>query len=230
MMQNFLEMEENILKLMDSKQNFDKESEKMIIENNSTLKDLEARETILKKELESLMREKEKEDKVMKDLLKSTIGDGNKNEINSMLRDLYCITIFGEEYESLPYNKRMKAKNSLDIKELLDGLRKMEFEVIEFVDKLELISDEDEDKFKKLVHSRKEFNKFKKQEDQKKKSEVLAIMKKEKAEERMHRIVVKGRPTMEHGMAGKEDKKKESKLDHYKENDDYNMIYYEFND
>jgi hypothetical protein len=226
MLQTFVEMEENILKLMDSKQNFDKETEKMILENKNILKDLEDREKSVRKEREKLFMEKEKEDKVMKDLIRSTSGEGANSEIMVMLRDLYCITIYGEDFESVQANKRLKGRPNLDIKELMDQLRNMEFDVIEFIEILDEVSKVDEDKFRKIIHNRKEFNKYKKQEDQKKKSEAITNLRKEKAEERMHRIVVKGRNPMHHNIAGKGEKKEKLNLNLNKENDDYlNMIY-----
>lgn len=226
MLQTFVEMEENILKLMDSKQNFDKETEKMILENKSILKDLEDREKSVRKEREKLFMEKEKEDKIMKELIRSTSGEGANSEIMVMLRDLYCTTIYGEDFELVQANKRLKGRPNLDIKELTDHLRNTEFDVIEFIEILEEVSKEDDDKFKKIIHNRKEYNKYKKQEDQKKKSEAITNLRKEKAEERMHRIVVKGRNPMHHNIAGKGEKKEHLNVNLNKENDDYlNMIY-----
>lgn len=231
MLQSFLEMEENILKLMDSKQNFDKESEKIIIENKQIFGDFAEREKVVKKEREKLFQEKDKEDKIMRDLLRSTTGEASNYEIINMLKDLYYMTLYGDDFEALLSNKRVKIKSKLDIKELMEQLRIKEFKIIEFIEIMDEISKEDGEKFRKIIYNRKEFNKYMKQEDQKKKTEAVNNLKKEKAEERMHRVVVKGRNPMEHNIAGKGEIKKQLKLNLNSENDDYNnMIYEEIND
>jgi len=54
--------------------------------------------------------------------------------------------------------------------------------------------------------------------------------KKEKAEERMHRVVIKGRKVMEHKLVGKCTMKKFVDDNLNKGNDDFNMLYYDNND
>lgn len=244
MISTFMELEENILKLMDSKQDLDKEAEKIAIENRLLINDLEQREKQVKKEREKLLLEKEKDDKIIRDLIKSTEGEGANSEFVRMLRDLYCVSIYGEDYDTYLSNRRNRnfntnlssnlnssqIKTTFDIKDLMDNLRQIEFDVIDYIEILDKISKEDEDKFKKIVYNRKEYNKFKKQEDQKKKAEFIANIKKEKAEERMHRVIVKGRNPMKHSLAGKGEKKKKNLQKLNKDNDDLNMLYYDYND
>lgn len=55
-------------------------------------------------------------------------------------------------------------------------------------------------------------------------------MKKEKAEERMHRVVIKGRRVMEHKLVGKGSRRKVVDDNLNKGNDDFNMLYYDNND
>jgi hypothetical protein len=78
--------------------------------------------------------------------------------------------------------------------------------------------------------SRREYIKTKKQAEQKKKSEIIEITKKEKAEERMHRIIIKGRNPMQHILAGKEEKKKKNKLNLSKDDEDTNMLHFDESD
>ncbi len=88
----------------------------------------------------------------------------------------------------------------------------------------------DDERFKKMVHLRKENNKYEKQQTQKKKTEVLANIKKAKAEERMHRIVVKGRKIMQYKLVSKGTKKRKHSSNSKKENDEINMLFYETSD
>jgi len=52
-------------------------------------------------------------------------------------------------------------------------------------------------------------------------------MKKEKAEERMHRIIIKGKKIIQPILVGKNLKKKLINENINKSNDDYNMLYYD---
>lgn len=88
----------------------------------------------------------------------------------------------------------------------------------------------DEEKFKKIIHQRKENNKYEKQQSQKKKTEFLVNMKKEKAEERMHRLIVKGRKVIEHRIINKGPKKRKTSTSLKKDNDEVNMLFYDVTD
>lgn len=55
----FAEMEENILKMMDNKQNISKELEKMITDHSAEYKDMEIRERQVRKERDLISSEKE---------------------------------------------------------------------------------------------------------------------------------------------------------------------------
>lgn len=110
--------------------------------------------------------------------------------------------------------------------------------VIDYIDKLDKVSKIDEGKFRAIVHSRKEDNKKKKQLVQKIKSEesksiynilkiLVANIKKEKAEERMHRIIIKGKKIIHPILVGKNDNKKSVNENVNKGNDDFNMLYYD---
>ena len=52
-------------------------------------------------------------------------------------------------------------------------------------------------------------------------------MKKEKAEERMHRIIIKGKKIMQPILVGKGSQKKFTNENINKGNDEYNMLYYD---
>ena len=56
------------------------------------------------------------------------------------------------------------------------------------------------------------------------------IAKKEKAEERQHRLVVKGRRVLEHRPIGLDSKNKKENNNNSKGNDDFNMLIYDNND
>ena len=53
------------------------------------------------------------------------------------------------------------------------------------------------------------------------------VVKKEKAEERMHKLIVKGRKIMEHIMIDKKSKKSYENIDLNNGNDEFNMLYYD---
>ncbi len=207
MIQNFTELEENILKLLDSHQNYEKENDKLQLENNKVLKELETREKQMLAEKDKLLLEKVKEEKLIKELQKTTLGEASNSQINEFLRELYCTTVYREDYEEISKNKKLKGKSLSDIEELMDKLREIEETVIINIENMNKIFSNDPERFRKIITFRKEFNKIKKQEDLKKKAAILDRKKKKKAEERMHRIVVKGRNPMEH-YVNKAEKKK----------------------
>lgn len=58
----------------------------------------------------------------------------------------------------------------------------------------------------------------------------MANFKKEKAEERMHRIIIKGKKLFEPRLVGLGSKKKVVKENNNIENDEYNMLLYDHTD
>jgi hypothetical protein len=122
----FVELEENILKLMDSKQNIEKEIDKMTLEHRYELNELKEREEQVKKEKERLLVEKDKDEKVIKDLKKHTEGEGPNQDIVKMIKDLYATTMFDEDFGGFTEKnqKKIKSKNVGElIKELMESLR-----------------------------------------------------------------------------------------------------------
>ncbi len=231
MIQEFMELEEKILKLMQSKQNFEKETEIIVIENRASLKEFESREKQVRREYEKLQSEKYKEVKISKDLKISLESEKGNEEIMMMLRDLYYICVHGEDYDYVMSHKRIKKKFNMDVREeLTDKLKKIEFDVIDYIERLDKISKEDETEYKKVVHLRKEHIRNKKVTDQKNRGIALDIFRKKRAEERMHRIVVKGRNTLEHILAGREEKKKKNYMNTSKEGGEINMLFYDNSD
>lgn len=227
----FVELEENILKLMESKQNIEKETEKMIMENKAELLAYEERERQVRKERDLILTEKIKDDKMIKDLKKQTESEGGNFEVVKMIRDLYCMAMFGEDYDMNITAKKFKQKPSADLlKELNQYLQKFEFDLIDYIAILEKISVADSESFKKVVHFQKEMNKRNKRNELEKKSAAIANFKKKKQEERMDRVIVKGRKVMEHILVSKADKKKMLNQSINKGNEDINMIFYDNND
>ncbi len=213
---------------MDSKQNLDKEYDKLSHENNLIIKDLEERYLKVSKEMEKLKMEYEIEQKGLEKLKSSSQADTTSNEINNIIKELNHFPITAAISDP-NQNKKSKKKNAADmIKELSDNLKQMEFDVIEYINEIENISHQDEEKLKNIFSKRKEFNKFLKQNDHRAKEEKENIIRKKKAEERMHRVILKGRKNIKKIIIDKRDEPQN--LENQSENqisEEDNLLFYD---
>jgi hypothetical protein len=229
MVNKFVELEEKILKLMDSKQNLDKEYDKQAKENNVIIKDLEERFQKVSKEMEKLKAECQNERRMTDKIKSSSQADTTSNEIYNIIRELYHMAISGENADVAgSQNKKPKKKPVADmVKELSDSLKQMEFDVIEYINTIENMYHQDEEKLKPIINKRKEFNKFIKQSDHRAREEKENLMRKKKAEERMHRVILKGRKNVMKMIIDKKDEPQnlENRSEN-KTNEEDNLIFY----
>jgi hypothetical protein len=229
MVNKFNDLEDKILKLMDSKQNLDKEYDKLSQENNVVVKELEDRFQKVSKEMEKLKAECEYERKITDKLKSSSQSDTSSIEIYNIIRELHHISISGENAEVIGNQmKKQKKKPVTDmVRELSEGLKQMEFDVIEYINMIENIYHQDEEKLKVIINKRKEYNKFVKQSDHRAKEEKEIFLRKKKAEDRMHRVILKGRKMVKKLIIDKKDEPSNSdNFSEKKVTEDDNLIFY----
>jgi hypothetical protein len=154
----FLEPEENVLKLMEKKHNMDKELKLMDEKHHDELEELKKREIQVKEEKVKLLREREKDSKIL-GALKTLNFEGDSHEYLN-----YIMELFAESHvDDIEIKPKKKADNRNYLKELIDTLRQKEIMVINFISEMEGMEEEDETLFKALVTKRKEKNKETKQ-------------------------------------------------------------------
>jgi len=130
----FQEFEENILKLMENKQEIEKESEKIKIENENELKKLAETEVLMTAELEKLKHAKDKDLKIINELSKNNCALGTNSEINKMIHEIYASCMLWDEADP-QISKKIKGKKETDcIREIMDNLR-----VYFYVNKLSIL-------------------------------------------------------------------------------------------
>jgi len=228
MVKKFVEVEEKILKYMESKHNLDKEYDKLSGENNILIKDLEERLQMVSKEMEKLKLECENTERTTEKLKSYSQSETNSKEIYGIIRELHQIGTIGDSIDLGKTNKKLKKKSVSDmLKELSDVLKGMEFDVIEYINEIENISQQDEEKLKNIINKRKEFNKFHKQKDHRMKEIKESIARKKKAEERIHRVILKGRKIARKMILDKRDEHNNiENTSDSKINEEDNLIFY----
>ena len=160
----FIEMEENVLKLMEKKNAIEKELKHMDETNKLELEELMKREKVVKEEKFKLLQESNKDVKFLS-ALKSHNVEGDSKEHLAFIYELFM-----ESSESdLTYldDKKFRRKNENInyIKELMDMLRNNESSVINLISELEEIYDDKDESslVRVLINKRKERNKESKQ-------------------------------------------------------------------
>ena len=123
----FQEFEENILKLMDNKQIMEKELEKMQIDHHIDLNKLRDTENIMKSEFNRLIYEKDKDERILKELKRNTNDHVMNGEMVRMINDLYISTIYYDEPESTAIKKLKHKKEHENIIEIMECLRVKKF-------------------------------------------------------------------------------------------------------
>jgi len=157
--QKFQEMEDNILKSLEKKQNAEKELELITKNNKKELEELQTKNIGLAKEREKLENEKDKDSKFINHLEKQKKNETSNNEVLDYVRELHEI-IMGlkkgeEEIKDLnidPEKKKLlltKKKNDNNyINELREVLRIIEDHSIKTIATLKSDQNEREDVFK----------------------------------------------------------------------------------
>jgi hypothetical protein len=231
MISTFLELEDNILKLMSHKQTIENETDKIIQDNNSFLRDLEQRSGQLEIEEEKLYQEKMKDLMNISQLKKHT--ECTNSEESRMIQDLYSVIVYKDlnSFENISKGgitkNKFKKSNQEMIKEIIDTVRKMEFDINDYFTELERIKS-DKKTLDKIVENRKNENLVAKQNENKIKDEEIIHEKRMKAEERMHRIVIRGRGIVTKSNANKGvNKLKKLDDDSNNKNEDYDDLKYE---
>ena len=107
----FQEFEENILKLMENKQEIEKEYEKMKMENQLEETKLVQQEATAKVELVKVSVLNDKDNKIIRDLKKNFAEFGTNSEVSIMVNDLYQVAILGDN----PLLKKNKNKKNVDL-------------------------------------------------------------------------------------------------------------------
>lgn len=169
-------------------------NEKIIDSNRMCLKELEEKYLKISKEMELLKLEKESQVDLVNKLKKNSVAMINNKESSDIIKELYMITC-GVNSDSNILNKKPVTEM---LKELGEYFKKREFQVINYINTIDDISGEDEEKqLKKIIENRKETNKNSKLLIARQKLEIDRNLKKKKAEERMHRVILKGRKSVE---------------------------------
>jgi hypothetical protein len=119
----FQEFEENILKLMENKQDIEKDYEKIKFENEIEMKKLRETESLMKLELDKVKHAKEKDEKVIRELKKNHSLLGTNSEICGMIHEIYTACMHGEEPDSQTLKKIKSKKENECIKEIMENLR-----------------------------------------------------------------------------------------------------------
>jgi hypothetical protein len=128
----FQEFEENILKLMENKQEIEKEYEKSKIENELEIKNLIHQEVLAKAELDKVSLLNEKDNKVIRELKKNFSEFGTNSEVSLMVNDLYSVAILEEDGYN-PKNKNRKKKKDADLIEEIIIKLKVKFFIFKFI-------------------------------------------------------------------------------------------------
>jgi len=182
----FVNFEGKILKSIEARQQLQESSG--TAEGNSyvDIRELEDKLVKLTAEMDLLKREKNIAEEQVKRLKTSSTAMTNDKESIEVIKELHKMT-------SGTYLDPKKSVGDM-LKELADYLKKREFETINYIDVIERISLEDqENKLKKIIDLRKEINKNEKVQIARQKLENEINLSKRNAEERMNRIVIKGR-------------------------------------
>ncbi len=156
----FLELEENVLKLMEKKHNMEKELKLMDEKHKEELEELKKRENQVKEEKMKLLLEREKDFRLV-NVLKNLNLEGDSVEYFNFIIDIFeddCDLVNDISAKNIE-----KLDNQIVVKELVDLLRNKESKIIKFIAEMELMEKEDESLFKMLVSKRKEKNKELKQ-------------------------------------------------------------------
>ncbi len=186
----FAEIEEKILKSVESRQEIEENNEKIKEINRLNLKDLEEKLFKFNKEMELLKYEKEFLEDQVKKLKKNSVAITNEKETTDIVKELYLMTC-GVNSDANSISKKPVVEL---LKELAEYFKKREFLVINYVNTIEEISAQDEEKkLKKIIENRKETNKNTKLLIAREKLEHDRNSKKMRAEERMHRIILNGK-------------------------------------
>lgn len=117
----FQEFEENILKLMENKQELEKEYEKMKMEHELEIKKLIKQESFAKAELVKVSLMNDKDNKVIRDLKKNFAEYGTNSEISIMVHELYSVAILNED--EMPTNRKKNKKDVELIEEIVGKLK-----------------------------------------------------------------------------------------------------------
>ena len=243
----FLELEEKVLKLMEKQDNADKEYQSFQKTQQKEKDELEKRDALVLDERNKLVKEKDKETRALK-ALEQLKHDDNCREYYDYILELYDIIDPGHKRA----RKKEESFNPACAAKLLEKLREKEADVIKKISKLEELNIEEYDKLKAKVTQRKEQNKKEtqelKQKEMKKrkflyiKSHVYLItqvynyyihtfislnieedINNKRAEERSHRIIIKGRKVMNRNPIHK-GQKKEKKRVNTKDNYDDSLL------
>jgi hypothetical protein len=154
----FSELEENVLKLMEKKHNMEKELKIMDEKHRDELEELKKRESQVKEEKMKLLREREKDSKIIS-AMKNLNFEGDSREYLNYILELYV----ENSSDEIAIKPKKKSENGNYLKELIDTLREKEIMVIKYISEMERMEQEDEQLFKNLVSKRKEKNKETKQ-------------------------------------------------------------------
>lgn len=171
----FVEIEDNILKLMEKKHNIDKELKLMEEQNRSELEELRQREITVREEKYKLVIEKDRDVKILHHLHLQTNDEGYNKNILNFINELYLETTESSHDESKKIVNKKKTDNNY-IKDLIELLRFKENLIINYISEIEKIKNEDENLFKNLIAKRKERNKEAKLLIQKKKKDYCNLI------------------------------------------------------
>ena len=119
----FQEFEEKILKLLENKQNIDKEIEKIKFENENELNKLKETESFMQIELNKVSFEKSKNEKIIKELKKKTYDSQTNFEMTKMVSELYSSIILENQSDAKYYRKQYIKKDEESVREITDYLK-----------------------------------------------------------------------------------------------------------
>lgn len=219
----FITFEDKVIKIMDNKHVIDKEVNRLSQSYVVEIEELKNREKNIIRDVQNYNEEKS--------LLINGIKHIRTHRHNDVEKNLGYIMELGREICGL--KDRGKKRNFLEslkfTKDSLDVLSEKEKIVNAYIKEIEQSEITDEEEIRIIVGDRKKTNKKDKQMMMKIKQELLDTLKRQRAEERARRVVIKGKKVPKNYMILKQ-KMNQRLEDMVNENDDYNMLNYSSED
>lgn len=223
LLQQFVLFDDKMIKMMENKHLIDKEVNKLARSYENELKELKNREKNIICETHNVIEEKNQ--------IINTIKHIKTHRHNDVEENLAMIIDLGIEIGGL--KEKGKKRNFLEClnftKNTLDILYEKEKVVNAYIKEIEQSEIADEQEIRMIVGERKKTNKREKQMMVKIKQDQLDKIKRQRAEERAQRVVIKGRMVPKDYPILKQ-KMRQTLEEMDNENDDYNMINYSSED
>ena len=228
----FNEIEDRIIRLLKLIEEIQKDEKNMNDDIINIIKDMKIRFELNEKEFESL---KEIYNNELIEVNKIHYNDKNIDMYLELIKEIYSTLLQNENGNSFKYiysNNHFNNKNNNFgfshhkdlIKDCIQKIKKEENTINNCIRDLEKYEFQDPKLFNKIIELRKEYNKEKKQLEQKRKLENIRNENKEKSENRFNKVIIQSRKTEAPFRLFKKTIKAVKEMPKY--NSDYEMLIY----